>query len=326
MKPRCEALPEAGLMRRAISTPLPWVLLLLLAGTVGCAQLTPAPTGRTPASNPLFWRAVSPEERVVYLFGSIHVGPDGGWAFPAPVEKAFARSKVMYVEFDARSFSEDSQALLLAEYGMLPPGVHLRDRLSKEQYAALVAALETSDFYEEDVGRLRPWMIANMLSLEAALRVGLSPAYGVDSGLLERSRGKRIVALESAELQFAAIGALDAEAEAQALADTLALGAARGENASALAEAWQSGDQAQLESLLYEDLDESADSRALFEAMVFERNVGMVEMIEAEVAATDPKIEHFVVVGAAHFIGERNIRELLEASGYRVERIEADAR
>jgi uncharacterized protein YbaP (TraB family) len=301
-------------------------LLALLGGMSACTQI-PAAQEETPrTATPLFWRATSPEGRVAYLLGSIHVGPAGGWTYPQTIEAAFSEATDLYVEFDARAFTELAQATLLAQYGALPPGVHLRDRLAPPLYAELVTALEASQFYEEDVGRLRPWMIANMLSLEAAIKVGLSPAYGVDSGLLARSQGKRVIELESAELQFAALADIDEEAESEALAETLALGEQRGENATALADAWSKGDETHLTHLLYEGLDDSPASRRMFEAMVFSRNEGMAARVLSEITQADPAARHFVVVGAAHFVGERNIRDLLEAEGYRVERVDAAGR
>ena len=164
-------------------------------------------------------------------------------------------------------------------------------------------------------------MVANVLNLEAAIRMGLSPMSGVDAALLARSSGKRVISLETAELQFAVLSALSPEAEAQALAETLALGDALGDNAMQLAEAWRTGAATTLEALLYEGLDESEAALELYEAMVFRRNEGMADGLVAAVDAAGPRDVHFMVVGAAHFVGERNVRALLESRGYRVEHV-----
>lgn len=82
-----------------------------------------------------------------------------------------------------------------------------------------------------------------------------------------------------------------------------------------LAKMWKTGND--------EELLEFTNSMAVDEeynkAMLIDRNIGMAKKIDGYLK-NGKKEEYFIVVGAAHYLGEHGIVKLLEEKGYTVVR------
>ena len=82
--------------------------------------------------------------------------------------------------------------------------------------------------------------------------------------------------------------------------------------------AWRAGDESALDDILRASFRGDSDGEALARRLLDERNRRMATRVEAELAAGGVV---FVVVGAAHLVGEASLTRLLEARGHRVERL-----
>jgi uncharacterized protein YbaP (TraB family) len=87
----------------------------------------------------------------------------------------------------------------------------------------------------------------------------------------------------------------------------------------AIVEAWLRGDTERLAELALIDPRDDEGARVFYRAMYLERNQKMARKI-AELI--DRGGEWFVVIGAAHMVGDAGIPTLLEERGYRVRQIE----
>ena len=85
-----------------------------------------------------------------------------------------------------------------------------------------------------------------------------------------------------------------------------------------LVKAWKAGDEKTIETLMLQDAKD-ADEAKINALMLDNRNVDMVKKIEELLKG---KEKGFVVVGAAHLIGEKGILKALEKDKYTVERPE----
>ena len=83
-----------------------------------------------------------------------------------------------------------------------------------------------------------------------------------------------------------------------------------------LFEAWERGDEARLEELLFRPLTEEPEFASLYERLFFERNRKMSEKLGE--LASDGRTR-FVVLGAGHMLGDRGIPALLAGRGFEVE-------
>ena len=78
-------------------------------------------------------------------------------------------------------------------------------------------------------------------------------------------------------------------------------------------EAWAEGDTAGLEKLLLASMKSSPE---LYQRMLVDRNASWVPQVEACITA---RTSCFVVVGAAHLIGDDSLVAMLRKKGYKVE-------
>ena len=324
---------------RSLRAALPALLAAALC-TSACARRAPAagPRGAGEAAalwsateedraalpahwtRPLFWRVDGGAGSALHLLGSVHVGPAEGWSHPPLVEAAFAASNTLVVELDTRSLDPAAQQALLFEYAMLPPGESLRERLSPQTWDLLARQVERSGLELASLERLQPWMVANLLVIDAAGRRGLSPQMGVDHDFLGRAGARRVLALETSQEQMSLMAGLGDELQEFSLRDTLGHADDIGDYLEAMVEAWRLGDEPALSLLLFEGMDEHAESAAFFDRLIFERNRSMAarlaQLLDDERGAGEAA---FAVLGAGHLIGDRSVCALLAERGYRVQ-------
>ena len=82
--------------------------------------------------------------------------------------------------------------------------------------------------------------------------------------------------------------------------------------------AWQQGDEATLEKVIFEHMDDEPALAELYERLIFRRNASMADEIESLLGQPGT---WFVVVGAGHFVGDRSVIAHLKRKGYDVRRV-----
>jgi uncharacterized protein YbaP (TraB family) len=297
------------------------IVLLLLAPLLlsGCAtSAAPPPPVAAPARTPGFFWTVSTPRATVHLLGSIHVGARDLYPLPAPIERAFESASTLVLEVD---LGDDGMRRLVAGTRQMtyPPGDSLDQHLSAATLAGLRARLAEAGIPEAVALRLRPWAVPMLLTVVAARRAGRDALEGIDLHFARRARGsKTIVGIETPEQQLAFFAAMPEAEQVLALEEFLAREGARDAEAgiTALTEAWRAGDDATLERIFVEAMQEPAQ-RALYEAVFVKRNVTMVEAIERFLAAEGT---YFVVVGTGHLVGPDSVVAMLRRRGHRVRR------
>lgn len=324
---------------RACSPPVRIVAALraaaaaLLLATFGGAAAAQAPAGADcpPQAKPpspqamqeaadrardrgVLWR-LTKGGRSAWLYGTLHVGKLD-WAFPGPeLRAALAASDTVALELDVVDAQVRERLKPPADAATPALAGALRERLARQVDAACVP---------RDVAFAQhPVMLAMTLSVLAARWEGLDPGYAQEFVLagFARSSGKAVVSLETPELQMAALlPRQPAEAE-RLVAQTLGQledGSTRRAIAR-LATAWERGDLAELAD--YERWCEcavGAEDRALLARVNDERNPGLAEGIDA-LHRDGRKL--LAAVGALHMTGPQALPRLLEARGFRVERV-----
>jgi hypothetical protein len=261
------------------------------------------------------WRATK-DGRTHHLYGTIHVGTLD-WVFPGPkVRAAMMDAEVMAFELDP--LDPSIQASLRGSGGGAPPKLApaLADKLARQIERACLPA--------QALASLHPMMQAVTVLLVEAARDGLQAGYGQEFALagFARARQLRIVSLETPERQMAALIPADA-AKAERLVgltiDQLEGGQSR-RVLKRMADAWERGDLDELAN--YERWCEcvnSAEERSMMAALNDERNPAMADRIAA---LHGEGKRAFVAVGALHMTGPQALPALLEARGFRVERVE----
>ena len=306
------------------------LLMWLLSFAAVSAQAQPATSCPPPATAPtpqqiqdaqaqakdrgFLWR-ISKDGRTHHLFGTIHVGKLE-WAFPgAKLRAALADAQTVAFELDPLDPAVQS-SLRTAGAGStkLPPA--LDEQLKREIERACIPA--------QALAGLHPMMQAMTAMMVDAARDGLQVAYGQEFVLAgaAKARKLRTVSLETPQRQLAAIIPNDPVQAERLLASTLEqMQSGLGRQVLLrMAAAWERGDLQDIEH--YErwcDCVKTAEDRAMLVALNDERNPAMAERIEA-LHREGQRL--FVAVGALHMTGPKALPALLQARGFRVERVE----
>ena len=288
---------------RALKRTLLW--LLCCAGVSGAAMAAPT-----------LWEVRDAEGGVrAYLFGAIHLCHAACYPLPAAVEAAFTSADRTAFELDV---SDPALARTLVKAGRLPDGQTLKTLMPAELYAQLHDASKAVGMPVSQMQSMQPWFASTLLMALAANQAGFTTEAGVDGVLQSRAReaGKPVLALETAARQIEALSGGGERAQEAALRQTVGM-VTRGEIGGYLARmvgAWQDGNDAGLETLMYEGSDREAVA-PLFATLIDTRNLEMTNRLEALMA--QPGVL-FVSVGGGHLVGEKGIPAALAARGWQV--------
>ena len=297
--------------------------LLAVAPLAGQAQPTTAcpPTvtsaGKTESAGAardrgLLWR-LRRDGRTSFLYGTLHIGKPAWRQLGPQVSASLRASDVLALEVDPNDPALLEALAELRHGAELPPA--LRERLKRAYERACVAP--------ESMAALHPVLQATSLTVLEARWLGMDPIYAMEQllGVQARALGRRVVALETAAQQRAAL-VPDSDEESQALIEQ---SLKQLEDRSVrrvlarLATAWESGDLAALSD--YEAWCEciaNDSDRALLHRLNDERNPLLADGIEAQ-HRQGRRV--FAAVGALHMTGPKSLPRLLAERGFKVERV-----
>ena len=263
---------------------------------------------------PAMWR-VSDADSVIYLFGSIHIfARDVDWRTPA-FNAALAEAEHVYFELvlDVDAYATLARLMLLD--GRIRDGGTLWDLLGAAQTEEFTAAVAATGMPAATFDRMQPWM--------AELMLGGGMAGGAKAGVeieldaeLDPSRKRGFETMDEQMRLFS--GLPRAQQIANLMDSVRQLGAGTDQGIAVLTDAWESGDIATLQDNVVAGFGGPESPR--YRRLITERNLRWVGQIEDILASNE---EAMVVVGAGHLIGPEGVPTLLEARGYKVERVDA---
>jgi hypothetical protein len=229
------------------------------------------------------------------------------------IEDAFKKSGILVVEANINDAAKaDVQKLMANAYYH---GNDTLDRhISKDTYELLKSEVERIGIPMQMINKQKPWIIALTLSSLELLKLGFTPNDGIDMHFLSKSGNKKILELESVDYQIRLISSFtDKEQELFLLYTLKDLKTIR-EDIDTLLNAWKNGDVKAMEAIISKG--NSVQLSPIYEKMIYERNKRMTSQIEQLLKTRET---YFVIVGAAHLIGERGIINALKSKGYSVE-------
>lgn len=292
------------------------ILILCLVLFTSCS--TPADDNED-TSLSFLWE-VSSDTNTVYILGSVHVAKADIYPLAEAIENAYALSEYLVVEIDINAISDLEMTALLLEKGMYPTSESLQDNISDDLYSRLYDRLSESDstgLLLSSVNLFEPWVVATLISDLDYVALGYEVEYGIETYFLDKAEadGKDILELESAEFQLDIFDSMSYEIQIALLEDTVDNPVTEDEM-EAMFEAWSTGDAAKMEQMAFEGIEEDEDYREFLSIINDDRNFLMLEKIEQYLQDDET---YFVVVGAAHLVGENGLINLLDNKGYTVE-------
>ena len=305
------------------------IMLLISSFFVGCN--TSIDVQQECYITPLMWRATSPYGQVVYIFGSIHVADNSIYPLPDFIMDAFHRSDYLAVEIDLLALPSGEEAARLTHLSrsmtVRQDEKTLVDDIGEELFERTLAVLQVGDEHELDyfLG-LTPaglFMRLHEASRSSVENAGFTGYLGVDMHFirLARERGIEVIELESIEIQMKAF--LDRslsyyvdmiEHAIETMEDQILM-------FEEVFDAWKRG-CAQFFVTFSREMPFDEISKATRDEFVYyiliQRDICMTYKIRNFMAEEK---NMFVVVGAAHLVGEGSIIDLLIQGGYDVTRV-----
>lgn len=266
------------------------------------------------AARPALWK-VADEDTTIYLFGTIHLLPEGlEWQTPK-LRQALARSDELVIE---AVLGDDprSQAQAMMKLGMSPGLPPLAERVPADKRDALNKMIKDAGIPAAALDRLETWAAGLTLLAVSFQRMGLKADAGVEKTLEASAGDKPVRGLETIEQQLGYFDGLSEAAQRAFLVGVLDdPKAARAEFAGML-DAWRRGDVAKIAETFDSELTMSPELR---EVLMTRRNRAWAEWIDKRM---DQPGTVMVAVGAGHLAGRESVQEMLRAKGITAERVQ----
>jgi uncharacterized protein YbaP (TraB family) len=279
------------------------------------AVLTGTPVETQAPVKSFLWTINTPGAPPSYLMGSLHVLTQSYYPLSSRIEEAFTASKVLITEANLDEISDPSTMVSMMGKAMLTEGTTLGQVISADLHKQVMSHAEKAGLPAMAVERMKPWLVALVLTAPALEAAGFKAEHGIDKHFFERAKtaGLERRALETVAYQFDRLDQMTAAEQEALLRSTIDDLQTQTANVKTIADAWAKGDTRALEELL---LASMKTSPRLYQRMLVDRNSSWVGSVEACLTA---KVSCFVVVGAAHLVGPDSLVAMLQKKGYKVE-------
>ena len=289
--------------------------LAALAGALALAAPAFADTSKPRDADPALW-VVRDADTTVYLFGTVHFLPKDLVWFDEAVAEAFAASDELKMELLP---VEDPASLapLIMKLAVDPAGRTMAQRMTPEDHAAYVKAINALGLPAAQLEPMEPWFIGLQAASVIYMKAGLDPKSGAEEVLTQAARkaGKTITAFETPEEQFTM---LDSTPEAEQLAGVKDLAHRQDEGLAVISkmiEHWTRGEADETGRLMNEEMKATPETARI---LLTDRNARWAADIQARM---DRPGVVFVAVGAGHLTGKDSVQDLLAQEGLKVKRI-----
>lgn len=263
------------------------------------------------------WR-VSSGDNVLYLGGTVHLLRPSDYPLPDEYEEAYEDADELYFETDITAMTTDLsiQAQMLQQLTYQDDRT-LRTVLSTEAYDALNDYAMSTMLPLMMLEKMKPGLLISTLQVLEFQKLGFTP-QGVDAFFNTRAMGdgKDTGALETIQEQIGFIASMGEGNESEFVLMSIADLENTEEMMEQMIAAWRSGSAPQLKELFVDDMREQAPE--VYDSLLRQRNLKWMPQIEAMLRDSD---NEFVLVGAAHLVGEDGLLEMLQAKGYNVSQL-----
>jgi len=253
----------------------------------------------------LFWKAESPDNQIIYLFGTIHTDDNRVTEFSPALMSALKSIDVFMMETQA---SQDNQVL------MMPDG-NLNDMLSQDELDKVYALTDFHVMHRANVLRMKPWLLAAIFDSPRPLT-----PFAQDNLLMTKAEdlGKEVRGIESAVEHFSAMDSLSRDEQLLMLRAVLKRSdAQKSDDYEHLIKAYLAGDSdkiAALDEKITGGMLPAEVWQRMRSKLLDERNVLMATRITE--AAKSKSL--FVAVGASHLAGHGGLLARLKQAGFKL--------
>ena len=250
----------------------------------------------------------------VYLGGTVHLLRPSDYPLPEEYEQAYQNSSQIYFETDLSAMSDLSVQTQMLQQLTYQDGRSLKGVLSNEAYAALSDYIEEAGVPLMMMEKFKPGMVVSMLQVMEFQRIGFTPE-GVDAYFNTRaiSDSKSIGQLETVMEQIGFLASMGEGNESEFILLSLRDLEETADLMDGMIAAWRLGNNSELADLFINEMKNEAPE--LYNSLLRQRNLNWIPQIDQMLKDNDTE---FVLVGAAHLVGDEGLLKLLELKGYQV--------
>ncbi len=265
----------------------------------------------------MVWQVIG-KQSVMYLGGTIHVLRDSDYPLPARYAQAYQAADILVFETDLQAMHKPSTQALLLDKAQYQDGRVLQQVLSRVVYQKLHAYSLKAAFPLQQYARFKPGYLMMLLLFSELQKKGITAQSGVDFFYFQQALAdkKPVTGLEEINTHLDFIANLGEDNADALVLNTLDELTTIETNYGALLKAWRNADESALQALLVAGLQ--VQYPKIHQQLLLARNIAWLQPIEQYLK---DKETEFVLVGAAHLVGEGSVVELLKRKGYSVTRL-----
>ncbi|MBF7071825.1 TraB/GumN family protein [Glaciecola sp. MH2013] len=262
------------------------------------------------------WK-VTNGKNVTYFGGTVHILKPENFPLPAEFDKAYAASDKLVFETDIEGLESPAFQQRMVSQVMLNDGTTLQTRLNDETYARLKAYMDERGMPITNFHPLKPSMVALTVTVMEYQANGLTQE-GVDKFYAVKAKedGKAIEWFESTDQQLNFIVNMGGDDENALINYTLDEVKNLPSMIDTMLSTWKSGDLTGMDESMVAPM--AADFPQVHKDLLVDRNNNWMPKV---VEMLNDAPTEFVLVGAAHLAGKDSVFAMLEAKGYKVEKL-----
>ena len=266
---------------------------------------------------PAIWK-ITDLDSTLYLFGTVHLLPDGADWQRNDMRAAFDEVGTVYFETPDDAKANLEATLLQQTYGLYDSGERLTDYLDNSALNALTAAVHNVDLRYGVIVSFKPWLAADILSLAAAEAAGFKAGNSADAVLRVRAAndGKVIKYLDDMRTYIEAVALLPDYIQIESLEGTIRNFDNIGKDIKTVNAAWIVGNTDMLDAELIRATQKK--SPEMYKVLFTERNAKWAQVLDQFMMGDSNAM---AVVGIGHLLGEHSIPIHFRELGYDVERV-----
>ena len=261
--------------------------------------------------------SVTDGNNTVYLGGTVHFLRASDFPLPEEYEQAYQAASEIYFETDIAAMTDVSVQTQMLQQLTYNDERTLKTVLTQEAYTALSDYAVSKNIPMMVLDKFKPGLLITTLQILEVQSMGFTP-QGVDTYFTARAIGdaKSLGQLEAVQEQIEFIAAMGKGNESEFVLLSLRDLDQTRELMDEMVQAWRVGNNARLEKLFVEDM--RSETPELYDSLLLQRNLMWIPLIDQMLDDGDTE---FVLVGAAHLVGEDGLLELLANKGYEIRQL-----
>ena len=261
--------------------------------------------------------SVTDGNNTVYLGGTVHFLRASDFPLPEEYEQAYQAASEIYFETDIAAMTDVSVQTQILQQLTYNDERTLKTVLNQEAYTALSDYAASKNMPMMVLDKFKPGLLITTLQILEVQSMGFTP-QGVDTYFTTRAiaDAKSLGQLEAVQEQIEFIAAMGKGNESEFVLLSLRDLDQTRELMDEMVQAWRVGNNARLEKLFVEDM--RSETPELYDSLLLQRNLMWIPLIDQMLDDGDTE---FVLVGAAHLVGEDGLLELLANKGYEIRQL-----